>query len=115
VSRTDRGIIISMREVEIKPDEVGSGAVIGGLGGGLLGSMFGKGDGKILTTAAGAVAGGLAGNAIQNRSQRGREYTVQLQNREIVTLTQGLTPVLSVGQEVYIVNSNRGRSRIVPA
>jgi outer membrane lipoprotein SlyB len=116
VARTDHGTVISLRKVEIKPDGngLGAGAILGGVGGGLLGSAFGKGGGKILTTAAGALAGGVAGNAIQNKAQDGIEYTVKLDNGSIITLAQGPTPSISVGQGVYVVNSNRGRSRIVP-
>jgi outer membrane lipoprotein SlyB len=104
-----------MRRVEIKPDESpGAGALIGGVGGALAGSMFGKGGGKLLTTAAGAAAGGLAGHMIQNRSQDGVEYTVKLESGSVITLAQGVTPALSVGQRVYVVHSSRDRSRIIP-
>jgi outer membrane lipoprotein SlyB len=104
-----------MRKVEIKPDEEpGAGALLGGVGGGLVGSMFGKGGGKVLTTAAGAAVGGLAGHMIQNKAKDGMEYTVKLDSGSIITLTQALPPALSVGQRVFVVNSNRDRSRIVP-
>ncbi|MDR2598587.1 MAG: glycine zipper 2TM domain-containing protein [Holosporales bacterium] len=115
ISRTDRGVIISMRRVDIKPEEgPGAGALIGAVGGGLAGSMFGKGGGKVLAAGAGAAAGGLAGHMIQNRSQDGMEYTVKLDSGAVITLAQGLTPALSVGQRVFVINSNRDRSRIVP-
>ncbi|MDR3031257.1 MAG: glycine zipper 2TM domain-containing protein [Holosporales bacterium] len=115
--KTVRGTVLSLRKVEINPDGVGSlgaGALLGGVGGGLLGSAFGKGGGKILTTAAGAISGAVAGNAIQNRAQEGIEYTVKLESGEVITLAQGLTPMISVGQQVFVVNSEKGRSRIVP-
>jgi outer membrane lipoprotein SlyB len=115
ISRTDRGVIISMRKVEIKSDEgPGAGALIGAVGGGLAGSMFGKGGGKLLAAGAGAAAGGLAGHMIQNRAQDGMEYTVKLDSGAVITLTQGLTPAMSVGQRVYVVDSHRDRSRIIP-
>ncbi|MDR0640519.1 MAG: glycine zipper 2TM domain-containing protein [Holosporales bacterium] len=115
VARSDHGVIVSMRRIKIDSDEgLGSGAVLGAVGGGLVGSMFGKGNGKLLTTAAGAAAGGVAGHAIQNRSQDGFEYTVKLDTGAVITLAQGVNPPLSVGQNVFVVNSNRGRSRIVP-
>ncbi len=113
VSRTDRGYVLSLRKVEIKPDGSVAGTALGAVGGGLLGSMFGGGHGKYLTAAAGAVAGGVAGNAIGSKSQEGIEYTVKLDNGSIITITQGTEPYISVGQRVYVVNSNKGRSRIV--
>jgi outer membrane lipoprotein SlyB len=114
VSKAERGVIISMRKVEIKPDGT-AGTLLGAAGGGVIGSMFGRGKGRLLSTAAGAAAGGLAGHAIQSRSQVGLEYTVRLDNGETIMLTQGTDPVLSVGQEVYVVDSKKGRGRIVPA
>ncbi|MDR1233617.1 MAG: glycine zipper 2TM domain-containing protein [Holosporales bacterium] len=115
VARSDHGVIISMRKIKIDPDEgIGSGAVLGAVGGGLVGSLFGKGKGKLLTTAAGAAAGGVAGHSIQNRKQDGFEYTVKLDTGAVITLAQGTSPALSVGQNVFVVNSTRGRSRIVP-
>lgn len=113
VSRTDRGYVLSLRKVELKPDGSVAGTALGAVGGGLLGSMFGGGHGKYLTAAAGAVAGGVAGNAIGSKSQEGIEYTVKLDNGSIITITQGIEPAISVGQRVYVINSNKGRSRIV--
>jgi outer membrane lipoprotein SlyB len=117
VSRTDIGTIISMRRVSIKPDsgDLGAGALLGGTAGALAGSMFGRGGGKLLGAGVGAIAGGVAGNAIQNRSQDGFEYTIKLENGTIITISQGTTPALSVGQNVLVINSNKGRSRVVPA
>lgn len=116
VSRTDHGTVVSLRKVEIKPNgnDLGAGALLGGVGGGLLGSAFGGGKGKILTSAAGAVVGGVAGNAIQNRAQDGIEYTIKLDSGATITLAQGTQPAISVGQRVYVVNSSKGRSRVVP-
>ena len=113
VSKTDRGYVISLRKVEIKPENSAVGTALGAVGGGLLGSMFGGGDGKYLTAAAGAVAGGFAGNAIGSKSQQGVEYTVKLDNGSVVTITQGIEPHIAVGQRVNIIHSNKGRSRIV--
>lgn len=114
VQRSDHGTIISLRRIELKPEGMGAGTALGAVGGGLVGSMFGKGKGKLLGAAAGAVAGGVAGNAIENRSQDGVEYTIRLDTGSVVTLAQGPSPVMSVGQKVYVVNSNRGKSRVVP-
>jgi outer membrane lipoprotein SlyB len=68
----------------------------------------------MVATGAGAVLGGVAGHAVQNRAKNGVEYTVKLDSGETITLAQGAEPKLSAGQRVYVVNSNKGRSRIVP-
>lgn len=116
VSRTDAGTIISVRKIKINPDtkDLGAGALLGGTAGALAGSMFGKGKGNLLAAGTGAVLGGVAGNAIQNRSQDGFEYTIRLDNGATVTVTQGVSPTLSVGQRVMVINSNKGRGRVVP-
>ena len=114
VQRSDHGTVISLRKVELKPDGMGMGTALGAVGGGLVGSMFGKGGGKLLGAAAGAAAGGVGGHAIENRAQDGVEYTVRLDTGSVITLAQGPSPVMSVGQKVYVVNSNRGKSKVVP-
>lgn len=116
VSKANPGTIISMRKIQIKPEgeNLGSGALLGGAAGALAGSAFGKGSGKVFAAGLGAIAGGVAGNAIQNRSQNGVEYTIRLDNGSTVVITQGVSPALSVGQNVMVINSNKGRSRVVP-
>ena len=114
VSQTTSGVVISLRRVELKPDTSIAGTALGAAGGALLGSMIGGGKQKLLTGAAGAVAGGVAGNAIATRTEDGIEYTVKLDNGAVVTIAQGASPAISVGQKVYIVHSQKGRSRVVP-
>ncbi len=117
VSRTDSGTIVSIRKVKINPEgEIpGMGALLGGAAGAAAGSLFGKGHGKLLGAGIGAVAGGVAGHAIQNRPQDGYEYTIRLDSGATVSVVQGTSPKLCVGQKVNIINSNRGRSKVVPA
>ncbi|MDR2074680.1 MAG: glycine zipper 2TM domain-containing protein [Holosporales bacterium] len=117
VSRADAGTIVSIRKIKIKPegDTPGMGALIGGAGGALAGAAFGGGRGKLLTAGVGGVAGGIAGHMIQNREQDGFEYTVRLDTGPTIVVTQGPSPALSVGQRVNVINSHKGRSRVVPA
>ena len=114
VQQTQTGTVISLRRVELKPDGSVAGTALGAVGGGVLGSMFGGGNAKLLTATAGAVAGGVAGNAIATRAKEGIEYTVKMDNGAVVTIAQGTTPMISVGQKVYVINSHKGRSRVVP-
>lgn len=114
VQRTDRGQVISLRKVELKPEVSGVGTALGAVGGGLVGGMFGGGNAKILTATAGAVAGGVAGNALATKTQDGIEYTVKLDTGAIVTIAQAPTPAISVGQRVHVIYSQKGRSRVVP-
>ena len=56
VQRTEKGQVISLRKVELKPEHSMAGTALGAVGGGLVGSALGGGNAKLLTAAAGAVA-----------------------------------------------------------
>ncbi|MDR0942066.1 MAG: glycine zipper 2TM domain-containing protein [Holosporales bacterium] len=114
VARTDCGTIVSMRKIEIKPDPSIAGTALGAAVGGLGGSLVGGGKGQYLTAAAGAIAGGVAGNAIASRPEEGVEYTIKLDTGSMITIAQGVTPKMSVGQRVHVVNSQKGKRRVVP-
>ncbi len=114
VQRTDKGKVISLRRVELKPESSMVGTALGAVGGGIVGSAFGGGHAKLMTATAGAIAGGVAGNAIATKAQDGIEYTIQLDNNSIVTIAQAPTPAISVGQRVRLIYSQKGRSRVVP-
>ncbi len=120
VNSVQYGTIVSMREVSIKRHEgPGAGAGLGAAGGGTAGYLIGNAvsdstTGKLVGAGIGALAGGIAGNAIQNRSVKGFEYTIQLDNGGTVSVTQGKTPALSIGQRVQVISGASG-GRVVPA
>lgn len=119
VSKTLKGVIIGARSVMINAhnnSQMGAGAAIGGISGALLGSQIGGGRGQILTGVLGGLLGGGAGHLAEGhlQNQEGMEYQVQLHNGEVITLSQGAEPKMSVGQRILVIESNRDRSRIVP-
>lgn len=119
-SRTYAGTVVHARPVLVEDKEYleqnGLGLIGGGLGGAYVGSHFGKGQGKDLATIGGAIAGATAGAFAEKalKSQNGMEYIVALHNGESHTVVQGTDPVLGVGQDVYLIISNKGRSRVIP-
>ncbi len=117
ISQTHKGVILSMRKVNFEgtSNAQTGGAVAGGVAGAALGSAAGGGRGSLVTMALGGVAGALAGNAIGKAAseQDGLEYTVKLSDGSTITLAQGIEPLLRVGQNVLVIRSDRGRSRIV--
>jgi outer membrane lipoprotein SlyB len=115
VSRAEQGVVISMREIDLKPEDTMAATALGAVGGGVLGSMFGGGHAKLMTATAGAVAGGVAANQLASRPTKGYEYTVKLDNGSTIVLAQAKDPPISVGQQVRVVYSSKGRSRITPA
>jgi outer membrane lipoprotein SlyB len=117
-SRTYRGTVINVRQVQVSPESLGEnivGAGAGAIGGGLAGSHIGGGKGNIAATAAGAIAGGLAGAYAEKmiKTQDALEYSIELTNGEIRTIVQGPSPSFAVGQPVLLIASSKGRSRIV--
>lgn len=117
VSKTYEGIILSKRVVNLNGTDNGVGALAGGAVGFGLGQAVGGGHGRVAAATLGTVAGALAGNAVGKNlsSQQGYEYQIKLSStKEVLTIAQGQEPNILVGQDVYVVKSNRGRSRVIP-
>ena len=118
-TETYPGVIISSRTVDIEDGEyLGDntlGIIGGGVGGALLGSTIGKGSGNTLATVAGGLIGATGGAFAEKalKSQQGMEYVVSLENGQSRTVVQGMDPQLAVGQNVFLMVSHQGRSRIV--
>ena len=116
---TYEGTITHMREVTVQDkerlEENGLGIIGGGIGGALAGNQLGKGKGNAMTTIGGALAGATAGAFAEKalKTQKGVEYIVQLDNGQMVTVVQGPSPSFSVGQKVFVIVGQQGRSRIV--
>ncbi len=113
------GVITNMQEVTVKNGEGlqdnTTGLLGGGLAGALLGSTIGRGDGAVVATVAGGIAGATGGAAFENelKKDKAMQYIVQLDNGELKTVVQAVKPRLHVGQKVYVMVSDRGRSRVV--
>lgn len=118
-STTHPGTIIHVRQVTVQENERlqdnGLGIIGGGLAGGYAGSHIGKGEGNMLATVGGALAGATAGAFAEKalKTQQGIEYVVQLDNGQSMTVVQGPQPAFSVGQSVYVIIGQEGRSRVI--
>jgi len=102
------------------PSKGNAGTAIGGIAGGILGAQIGGGRGQLLAAGAGAIAGAVAGTAIGDgmRSQEGFIYRVMVTEgpdagREIV-VSQGADIVIPPKAKVIIMETQGGRSRIIP-
>jgi outer membrane lipoprotein SlyB len=112
VNRAVRGVIISVRQVNISGSQSGAVGAAGAAGGAVAGSAIGGGTREnILGAIAGAVIGGIAGSAIEEGStrQQGMEYVVEAQNGSLITVVQGINPTLSVGAKVIVLYGTRTR------
>lgn len=102
------GVVDSIREIKVKGEGTGVGAVGGAVVGGLLGNMVGAGRGKALATVAGAVGGGLGGNAIEKnvRSTVEHRMVVRLDDGTTRAFTQANPFPYGVGERIRIVNGH---------
>lgn len=114
VNRALRGTVVSVRRIAVSNDGP-AGTLIGGAAGGVAGSMIGGSDtANILGAIGGAVLGGIAGNAAEEglSKQTGYEYVVELDNGNMVTVSQGDDVLLNPGQRCLVLYGDR--ARVVP-
>jgi len=104
----DCGTVDTIRQIKVKGQGTGVGAVGGAVVGGLLGNMVGAGRGKALATVGGAVAGGFGGNAIEKnvRSEVEHQMVVRLDGGGTRTFTQVSPFPYREGERVRIVNGH---------
>ncbi len=102
------GVVDSIRDIKVRGEGTGVGAVGGAVVGGLLGNMVGAGRGKALATVAGAVGGGLGGNAIEKnvRSEVEHQMVVRLDTGATRTFTQASPFPYREGERVRIVDGH---------
>lgn len=107
------GVVESVRQVSIEPQQTGVGAATGGIVGGIAGANVGGGRGSIVGTVLGAVAGGLAGQAAEGAFARkpGLEITVKLDNGELRAITQEADEIFRPGERVRLL-SGTGPTRV---
>ena len=116
---TYMGVVVEAKEVTVTNGEGlqdnTAGIIGGGLAGFLLGSTIGHGSGTAVAQVAGGLAGATGGAAIEQglKTQQAMQYIIKLENDELKTVVQAVKPQLHVGQNVYLMLSNRGRSRVV--
>ena len=106
------GVIDSIETTRVANDQIGAGAVIGGIVGGVLGHQVGGGTGRDVATVAGVAGGAVAGHQIQKHSSQREAYRirVRLERGGYVTVTQDVSD-LRVGDRVRIVNDVVSRDR----
>lgn len=112
VNRAVRGVIISMREVNISGSQSGVGAGAGAIAGAAAGSMIGGNAAiNVVGAVGGAVVGGVVASAAEEGATRqgGIEYVVQAENGALLTIVQGAAPHLSVAQKVIVLYGSRSR------
>lgn len=117
-SFTYTGSIRNIREVCVDSSDGLENNEVGVIGGGVAGGVLGNAisRGHFLPTAAGAIAGAVAGSLVESKikQQMAFEYIVELDAGRLMTVVQGKDDCFCIGQPVYVIVSQSGRSRITP-
>ena len=103
-----KGVILSVRDVNIKGTESGAGAAAGAVAGGLAGSTLGGSTAtRALGGLGGAVIGGIIGNTTENLITGGdaSEFIVQPDAGESYAIVQVNDEELKAGERVLIIES----------
>ena len=100
------GVIESMREIDVRGEGTGLGAVGGAVVGGVLGHQVGSGRGNDVATVLGAVGGAVAGNQIEKsaRSTKSYEITVRLDDGSSRVINEANPPTWRTGDKVKVIN-----------
>lgn len=100
------GVVKEVKEVVVKGETTGVGAVAGGVVGAVVGNQFGHGDGRKVMTVAGAAGGALAGNEIEKQSRTSKRYdiSVRMDDGTIRTVSSDTQPAWRIGDRVRVSN-----------
>lgn len=100
------GVIESTREVDVRGEATGIGAVGGAVVGGILGNQVGAGHGREIATAAGAIGGVVAGNEIEKRIKTTKAYevAVRLDDGSSRVVRETSAPAWRPGDHVKVVD-----------
>ena len=107
-----KGVIISIRDVEIKGTESGAGALAGATAGGFAGSTLGENTAtRVLGAFGGAVIGGVLGHTTEDFITSGdaSEFIIQPDEGDAYAIVQVNDEELKPGEKVLIMDSGKVR------
>ncbi len=109
-SNVTYGVIDAIETTRVSNNEIGAGAIIGGVVGGILGHQVGGGTGKDVATIAGVAGGAVLGHQLEKNNKQQDAYRIQvkLDHGGYQTVTQGISD-LRVGDRVRIENNHVSR------
>lgn len=98
------GVVLGVKEVEVKGEGSGVGAVAGGVAGGVLAHEVFDGKNQGLATIAGAAGGAFAGNAIEKNVKTKKHYdvAVRMGDGTTKTLAYAEPPSWKAGDKVKV-------------
>ena len=107
------GVVESMREIDVRGEGTGLGAVGGAVVGGVLGHQVGSGRGNDVATVVGAVGGAVAGNQIEKhaRSTKSYEITVRLADGSSRMINDAKPARWRPGERVIVIDGANPSNR----
>ena len=98
------GVVVSVRQIEVKGQGTGLGAVAGGVAGAVVGKELS--GGKDLGTLVGAAGGAIAGHQIERHARTTKRYQVQVRMTDgsVRTVTYSTAPAWKAGDRVRLEN-----------
>lgn len=103
---TDCGTVIDVKEVEVRGQGSGGGALAGGVIGGVIGHEVVGGRNQGIATAIGAVGGAVAGHEIEKRAKTHKRYdvAVKMEDGSVRTVNFEQMPTWRSGDRVRVSN-----------
>lgn len=100
------GVVESIREIDVKGEGSGVGAVGGAVVGGVVGHQIGSGRGQDIATVVGAVGGAVAGHQIEKhvKSTKSYEITVRFEDGSSRVIHEASAPAWRNGDRVKVIN-----------
>lgn len=100
------GVVETVRQVHMKGQGTGLGAVAGGVTGAIVGSQFGRGNGRTAMGVVGAAGGAFAGHEIEKNVRTTTSYrvVVRMEDGSARTLYQSAAPAVGIGEKVRVIN-----------
>ncbi|MBW8192381.1 glycine zipper 2TM domain-containing protein [Neiella marina] len=120
VQRVEIGTVLDIQLVNIEGTKTVAGTAAGGALGGVAGSAVGGGKGKDIATVVGAIVGAAAGAAAEEKltQQQGSEYTIRLENGNVISVVQANSEeeaVIRIGDTVKLLSQgNTYRVNLLP-
>lgn len=109
------GKVLEVAEVVIEGTKSGAGGIVGGAVGAIAGRNTGSGAGGEIAAVLGGAVGSVVGAKIEEARTRasGREYTIRLENGEVVSVVQAFDPKILIfaGDDVKLL-SQKGNYRV---
>lgn len=99
---TECGVVVRVKEVEVKGKGTGLGAVAGGVAGAVVGHEIA--DGRDAGTLIGAAGGAIAGHQIERHARTTKRYhtEVRMMDGSVRTVSSAARPVWRAGDAVLV-------------